>query len=102
MDKKSNKKDVNPFGSEYNAEFARKILKEHKKMSVNYQTTKLIAKIEEKGSLYGKSAAEVSEKVAELRKNPEIQAVESMFADNKISEQYEGFQKKAMVILEKD
>ena len=71
-------------------------------MSVNYQTTKLIAKIEEKGSLYGKSAAEVSEKVAELRKNPEIQKVESMFADNKISEQYAGFQEKAMVILEKD
>ena len=34
-------------------------------MSINYKTLKLINKIEEKGSLYGKSAAEVSEKVAE-------------------------------------
>lgn len=66
------KADVNAFGSEYNAEFARKVLKEHKKMSVNYKTIKLINKIEERGSLYGKSAAEVSEKIAELRAHPEI------------------------------
>ena len=89
----------NPFGNEFNAEFAKKTLMEHKKMSVQYRTNKLIAKIEEKGSLYGKSAAEVSEAVAEQRKNPQIQAVEGMFNDNKISDQYEGFQRKAVEIL---
>lgn len=96
------KADVNAFGSEYNAEFARKVLKEHKKMSVNYKTIKLINKIEERGSLYGKSAAEVSEKIAELRAHPEIQASKNMFTDNQVSEQYEGFQKKAAAILRKD
>ena len=71
-------------------------------MSVNYQTTKLINKIEERGSLYGKAAAEVSEKVAEQRAHPEIQASKNMFADNQVSEQYEGFQQKAMALLRKD
>ena len=102
LDEANQRGDINAFGSEYNAEFARKILKEHKRMSVNYKTTKLINKIEERGSLYGKSAAEVSEKVAELRAHPEIQASKNMFTDNQVSEQYEGFQQKAMALLRKD
>ena len=64
--------DVNVFGSDYNELFSKRTLTEHKRMSTNYQTQKLIKKIEEKGSLYGKSASEVSEKIAELRKHPEI------------------------------
>ena len=92
----------NPFGSEYNAEFSRKKMMEFRKMSNQYKTAKLTAKIEESGSMYGKSAAEVSEAVAELRKAPQIPSVASMFADNKISSQYEGFQKKAIEIFGKD
>ena len=56
----------------------------------------LTNKISEQGSMYGKSSMEVSPRLLELRANPEISKVSSMFEDHKISAHYAMFQEKAM------
>ena len=43
---------------------------------------------------------EISPRLLELRANPEISKVNSMFEDHKISAHYAMFQEKAMQILE--
>jgi len=46
--------------------------------------------------MYGPSSFEVSDKIKELRANPEISKVNSLFEEYKISAHYERFQEKAM------
>ena len=75
-------------------------IKKHNALLRNYKTEALNNKIEEKGSMYGKASQEVSERLIELRANPEISKVNSMFEDHKISAHYGRFQEKAMQILE--
>ena len=58
----------------------------------DYRTEQLHNKIEEKGSMYGKSSQEVSARVLELRQAPEISKVNSMFEEHKISKHYAMFQ----------
>ncbi len=44
----------------------------------------------------------MSDKLLELRANPEISKVNSMFEDYKISANYTRFQEKAMQLIEQD
>ena len=91
-----------PFEGGYIAEFSRNTLKEHNKLTKDYQTEMLNRKIEEQGSMYGRAAMEVSDKVLELRANCQISKVNSMFEDHKISVHYERFQEKAMMLIAED
>ena len=84
------------FEGPYIKEFSQITLRKHAKLCKDYQTEMLNKKISEHGSMYGKSSMEVSPRLLELRANPEISKVSSMFEDHKISAHYAMFQEKAM------
>lgn len=50
--------------------------------------------------MYGKASTQISPALAELRANPEINKMESMFDEYKISMHYQKFQEMAMQLLE--
>lgn len=79
------------FEGGYFAEFSKITLNNHRRLMKQYVTEKLNAKIEEKGSMYGQASKEVSQRVLELRANPEISKVQSMFDDREISAHYGEF-----------
>jgi len=73
------------FENGYIGEFSRVTIRKHCKLMRKYRTEQLNNKIEEQGSMYGKSSQEVTARVLELRQTQEISKVNSMFEEHKIS-----------------